>query len=89
MGSNRRSATPVSIAIQNVRNAKYQTLIGFVPEDNVVSLEVMEGLLEAKDINKSSRKCIHSSKYRSSERIRLSTCSDNSFHGQTRERRWL
>jgi len=58
MGSNRRSATPVSMAIQNVRKAKFQSLLGFVPDDHVVSSEVLEGLLESKGINKSSRKFI-------------------------------
>jgi len=35
--SQKRSATPVSIAIQNVRNEKFQSLIGFVPEEGCVS----------------------------------------------------
>jgi hypothetical protein len=58
MGSNSRSATQVSIAVQNVRNTKFQSLIGFVPEENALSSEVLEGLLEDKGINKTSRKFI-------------------------------
>jgi hypothetical protein len=58
MSNSGRSATPVSIAIQNVRNEKFQSLIGFVPEDFGVSVEILDNLLEKKGINKSKRKFI-------------------------------
>ena len=56
--SQTRSATPVSIAIQNVRNAKFQSLVGFVPEECNVSVEVLDGLLDEHGINKTGRNFI-------------------------------
>jgi hypothetical protein len=56
--SQKRSATPVSIAIQNVRSEKYQSLVGFVPMEGSVSTEILEGLLDEHGINKTGRKFI-------------------------------
>ena len=56
--NNDRSATAVSIAIQNVRNVKLQALVGFVPDDSSVSSEVLDGLLDLEGINKTQRKFI-------------------------------
>jgi len=53
-----RSATPVSIALQNVVNEKYQSLIGFVPEESSVSQEILDGLLVEQGINQTSRQYI-------------------------------
>ena len=58
MSHNNRSATQVSIAVQNVRNEKFQSLIGFVPEDCGISEEVLDSLLEKQGINKTNRKFI-------------------------------
>ena len=53
--SQTRKAVPVTIAIQNIRKEKFQSLIGFVPEDSCVSRDVLDGLLEEKGYNKTSR----------------------------------
>jgi len=65
--SQKRSATPVSIAIQNVRNEKFQSLIGFVPEEGCVSNEILEGLLDEHGINKTGRKFIMQHTHRQRE----------------------
>jgi hypothetical protein len=56
--SQTRKAVPVTIAIQNVRKEKFQSLIGFVPEESTLSEEILDGLLETKGYNKTSREFI-------------------------------
>jgi hypothetical protein len=53
-----RSATQVSISLQNINGTCCQSLIGFVPDNSGTSPEVLDGLLEEQGVNKTSRKYI-------------------------------
>lgn len=53
-----RSTTPVSICLQNGRNKNFQNLVGFVPDQNSTSPEVLDGLLEGIGINQTGRNYI-------------------------------
>lgn len=56
--SSSRSATPVSVSIQNLRGQKYQSLVGFIPEENALSEESLQSILDKKGINKTGQKYI-------------------------------
>jgi hypothetical protein len=81
--SQSRSATPVSIAIQNVRKEKYQALIGFVPSECNVSKEVLEGLLDAQGVNKTNRAFILQHTSRQRARMGLLVRDIHAFYGKT------
>jgi len=61
-----RSATPVSISLQNIKGTCCQSLIGFVPDHSGTSTEVLDALLAEQGVNKTSRKYIlqHTSRQR-------------------------